>query len=551
MRRRPRLPALLVSLLLGLAAFAWADPPGLSWEDVWSGPDSASDEAHLTVVAPDGAVYVSGTVYRGGVGGTREDIFLSRYAAGGGLEWTRFTTTDGADIPGALVLDHAGHPVLAGHTAADTSRVVLMKYDPSGDLLWRSRHDVQPSSGQATTPRLVQGTDGSLTVATRDDDQARVLRYDSDGALLWSTSLPTGGNLQIFGLDVAVDAAGAAYAAGIFSSSTSFFLTAQTFKLDAAGAVQWSHTENGNFNSFFEFVGVAVGPDGHPVVAANPESTCGLFELRIWKLDAASGALRWWNRLLESDPCHVYQPVDMAMDAQGNALVASHGRTSGSFEHIQTSRWSPAGDLHWYREFDGPGTSSDQAAALILDSSGAVYAAGLTTHPPQNRDIVAVKYAADGAEQWSVAWGAPFGGNDWAADIALGPAGQVAVVGTGWNGPPTGQDAVVLLYQEDVASAAPPADPATGLALQALGNPIDGPTDIRFALPRGGAYTLSVLDLRGREVRRIRQGTADAGEHLAAWSGRDDQGRPLPSGAYLLRLRTPRGEAVRRVAVVR
>ena len=130
-------------------------------------------------------------------------------------------------------------------------------------------------------------------------------------------------------------------------------------------------------------------------------------------------------------------------------------------------------------------------------------------------------------------------------------SGRILWEGADLTGRAPADRPVTLLFQEDVTSAAPPADPVAALMLRALGNPIDGPTDIRFALPQAGSYTLSVLDLRGREVRRIRQGSADAGEHLAVWNGRDDAGRPLPSGSYLLRLRTPRGEAVRSVAVVR
>ena len=549
MRRSVRRPLCILSLLLLLAATAWAEAPPLIWQALTGEPDALGDEPLLTAVAPDGAVYAAGTTYQGGVGGWRENIILIRYEADGARAWIRSLATPGRDLPGALALDSAGNVILACVTAGDTARVEVVKHDADGGVIWHAKHDIVSTSNQG--PAMAQGADGSLTLALQDDDLLHVLRLDASGTLLWSTPVTSPDANLPLSVAVAVDAFGATYAAGVYDSTTVFFQVVHTFKLDAAGAVQWSHAEDGNFNSFFEFIGVAVGPDGHPVVAANPESDCGLFEMRIWMLNAASGTPLWWNRLLDGNHCHVYKPVDLLLDAQGNAVVASYGRQGGSYEHIQVSRWSPTGDLLWFREFDGPGSSSDLTADLALDASGAAYVCGLTTNPPQDRDFAMVKYDPDGTQAWTLGWASPFGGNDWANAIAVGPAGQVAVVGTAYMGPTEGQQWVTLLFQEDVTSAAPPADPVAALMLRALGNPIDGPTDIRFALPQAGSYTLSVLDLRGREVRRIRQGSADAGEHLAVWNGRDDAGRPLPSGSYLLRLRTPRGEAVRSVAVVR
>jgi len=46
-------------------------------------------------------------------------------------------------------------------------------------------------------------------------------------------------------------------------------------------------------------------------------------------------------------------------------------------------------------------------------------------------------------------------------------------------------------------------------------------------------------------------GFAPAGDHAATWDGRDDAGRPVASGTYLLRLRVGEAVARGRLAVVR
>jgi flagellar hook assembly protein FlgD len=71
----------------------------------------------------------------------------------------------------------------------------------------------------------------------------------------------------------------------------------------------------------------------------------------------------------------------------------------------------------------------------------------------------------------------------------------------------------------------------------ALDDPWPNPaTDsLRFTLqvPTGSTGSLRIYDLRGRLVhaREVPSGT-----HFGEWDGRDEQGRRLPSGGYLLKL---------------
>jgi hypothetical protein len=81
-------------------------------------------------------------------------------------------------------------------------------------------------------------------------------------------------------------------------------------------------------------------------------------------------------------------------------------------------------------------------------------------------------------------------------------------------------------------------DPAsTSLAALALHpNPARGPVAVRFALARAATARLEVLDLHGRTVRVLADGPLAAGEHARTWDGADREGRPLPAGAYWVRL---------------
>lgn len=83
-------------------------------------------------------------------------------------------------------------------------------------------------------------------------------------------------------------------------------------------------------------------------------------------------------------------------------------------------------------------------------------------------------------------------------------------------------------------------------------NPFHGSTTIALRLPAAGAVELSVFDPAGRQVRTLLHDVELApGAHDARWDARDDGGRVLPSGVYLLRLTTPTGDTTGRILLTR
>jgi len=82
-------------------------------------------------------------------------------------------------------------------------------------------------------------------------------------------------------------------------------------------------------------------------------------------------------------------------------------------------------------------------------------------------------------------------------------------------------------------------------------NPAGAATTIQYSLARGESVELSIYDLNGRLVNRLISGREPAGSHTVRWNGHDLTGRPVPSGVYLYRLRTPSYTESRHIAVVR
>jgi hypothetical protein len=79
----------------------------------------------------------------------------------------------------------------------------------------------------------------------------------------------------------------------------------------------------------------------------------------------------------------------------------------------------------------------------------------------------------------------------------------------------------------------------SGIALAPIvPNPTHGRAHMSFALPHATQVRLSVLDIQGREVAVLAQGTYEAGRHSLQWDGHGAAGA-VHAGLYLVRLQTP------------
>ncbi|MDZ7302325.1 MAG: Ig-like domain-containing protein [candidate division KSB1 bacterium] len=66
--------------------------------------------------------------------------------------------------------------------------------------------------------------------------------------------------------------------------------------------------------------------------------------------------------------------------------------------------------------------------------------------------------------------------------------------------------------------------------------PFNPVTQIRYELPRPGYVRLIIYNALGQEIRRLVEQRQSAGYYQVIWNGRDQNGKPVPSGVYHYRL---------------
>jgi hypothetical protein len=82
-------------------------------------------------------------------------------------------------------------------------------------------------------------------------------------------------------------------------------------------------------------------------------------------------------------------------------------------------------------------------------------------------------------------------------------------------------------------------------------NPFNPMTTVNFELAAKGQATVNVYDLKGRLVRNLVDASFAAGPHSVPWDGMGNEGRPVGSGVYLVRVVSGGGVAENKMVLLK
>ena len=82
-------------------------------------------------------------------------------------------------------------------------------------------------------------------------------------------------------------------------------------------------------------------------------------------------------------------------------------------------------------------------------------------------------------------------------------------------------------------------------------NPFNPGTTIQFSVLRRSPVTLTVFDLLGRKVRTLFNQTENPGTFNIPWDGKGEDGAPVISGVYLIRLSVGNQTKVQKALVLK
>lgn len=236
---------------------------------------------------------------------------------------------------------------------------------------------------------------------------------------------------------------------------------------------------------------------------------------------------------------------DGIVNYYGDRTVNRHGQVAF---RAQTGEWTEAilvGDggplttlaqsgLFDFFSFQSPGIDDQGRVAFqarLMSWSDAI----LTGPDPEADKVIAEQDSLFG----SVVWG-----------LELGPRGVNAAGDIAFRySLDDGREGIAIARRSGGSAA--PLPGASRLALRCAPNPFNPMTEIAFTLQQPGGARVGVYGLDGREVVVLAERSFADGRQVVTWDGRDALGRGLPSGTYVVRVKTAAEEATVKVQLVR
>jgi len=328
---------------------------------------------------------------------------------------------------------------LPGNTSLGDDDALLSKYDSSGVLQWirqvgsdriDSFSGVETDSlGNVYAAGIVDGSAPAIAglSVTSGSGDAYLVKYDSNGNLLWSKTYDSGGIDVAFGM--AIDATNTTYMAGVSVAISGSIFPSISFKsfvtkYDSAGNGQTLTGDISNVTTSGAITGIEVDSAGNLYVTGITNA--------------------------QADLTNLASP-DFDLSKLDEYLVG---------EDTFVAKYNSSGQELWYTELAGTGES--YARGIALDSLGNPYIVGQTTgilvsgttSPNTNAGgvdaFVAKLSGSTGATQWVNQFGTSQ--SDQAQGIALSPLDQIYITGDTY--PATGEsksEAFLSKYNTDGA----------------------------------------------------------------------------------------------------
>jgi hypothetical protein len=394
-----------------------------------------------------------------------------------------------------MALDSAGNLVIAGSSqnAAGGFDYAVLKYDPSGALLWSTRYAPTNGNGSSVTGFALDAADNAYLTGS-----GGTLKVAPDGTRLWAA--PYAANAM------AVDSNGNVFVTGYVPNQ---FITAE---LNSTGHMVWSQQFEIEAGAPASSVKIVVGATGDIYVAGWAVSGwegpgcvqgCGSTDrlLVIYDPQGVQTGADHYGAYIYPNP--FVQTGGLAADAFGNVYLSIVG--GGSFDAIAfdssgqvieyyvapgypgatgividgdgevfltgpnnnlnyfsgylSYKFSPDGAILWgaktlappFQTFDQPSSS------IVLDGRGRAYITGPLPIGDTNNNWLTVAYDSGGGELWATQYAGP-GSNDVSTALVAAPDGSVYV--TGWSANASGGiDLTTVKYQQFKTIEAQPGGP--------------------------------------------------------------------------------------------
>jgi hypothetical protein len=364
-----------------------------------------------------------------------------------------------------ICADGDGYVYATGYvrTPAVRGEITTTMLAPNGDTLWMRFYPGAHDMWSEVRGRHI-ATDGAQNVyvageaafATEFSADIIILKYDSQGVLLWDRNHNGSSNNDDEALDIGLDADTNVYVTGV-SRSTGQGDDMVTVKYDKGGTHQWTKTLNGLSNSDDRAEDLCVGPTGNIYVVGTTQNAPSDKDVTTIKY-LPNGDTAWVRHFAGFPGSEYCGGWGVTADDIGNVFVVGYiGISLFASRDFLIIKYNSQGDTVWTQTYDGPAGDRDEAVYVELDETGNVVVVGPSkgsTNPTGWMDYLTLKCNPNGDTLWSRRYNSTTSAesaNDIPYDLAVDTGGNIYVSGTSDHDTfaSTEDDILVVKYSPD------------------------------------------------------------------------------------------------------
>jgi len=367
-----------------------------------------SDRANDLAVDLNGNVFITGVSCVGYFGGFNYDYdFLTiKYDSSGNLLWRVKYDSSTSSGSTSISLDNAGHLYVLGSPSFEV--MGLIKYNINGSKLWSVRTSGKPL-------KVLTDIEKNIFVTGRDGTKLKIVKYSPDGILLWSDTLGYSNSYMPSAWDVTLDKQNNPVFIGMTLNSVDFLRT--IVKYASNGTRLWVKNEVSSGGSDDrKFRAVITDTMNNIYVTGGNDS---LVTIKL----TPTGDVVWRKTYYNG-----FSEVGLSIAVDRFLNVFTTGRSNGD---AITIKYNSLGVQQWVKIYNGTLNTYSESGLKVLVKDTTVYVGAYIYNQFSSLDYCLLKYTTSGSLSRVENYSGPFSNDDIVKSMVLDNSGNVFLAGYG------------------------------------------------------------------------------------------------------------------------